>query len=253
MNVARARLVVRLLGGSILALGFCSVAALAGPPYITDDPEPTELGHYENYLFATGTSTRDGSSGSAGLDLNYGGAPDLQLTAVLPLAFQSSANGGGTAAGLGNIELAAKYRFLRQADIGVDVAVFPRVFLPSGSARVGPRHGAFFLPVWVERSWESWTTFGGGGCELNRGSGSRDFCVAGWALTHQVLENLQLGAEVVHQTPDIKGGQSSTGIGFGMIYDLSEHYHLLAYAGPGLQNAAATGRYTWYASLLVTY
>jgi outer membrane putative beta-barrel porin/alpha-amylase len=252
VSVPRAMLIVRLLGGSILALGCCSSAAVAGPPYITDDPEPTELGHYENYLFATGTSTRDGSGVSAGLDLNYGGAPDLQLTAVLPLAIQTSAN-GGTAAGLSNIELAAKYRFLHQADVGWDVAVFPRVFLPSGSAHVGPRHGAFFLPVWVERSWESWTTFGGGGCEFNRGSGSRDFCLAGWALTHQVLENLQLGAEIVHQTPDIRGGQSSTGIGFGLIYDVSEHYHLLAYGGPGLQNAAATGRYTWYASLLFTY
>lgn len=252
MRMSRTTPIVRLLGVSILALGCFSIAAVAGPPYITDDPEPTELGHYENYLFATGTSTRDGSSGSAGLDLNYGGAPDLQLTAVLPLAFQSSAN-GGTAANLGNIEFAAKYRFLHQEETGLDVAIFPRVFLPSGSARVGPRHGAFFLPVWLERSWESWSTFGGGGCEFNRGSGSRDFCLAGWALTHQVLENLQLGAEVVHETPDVKGGQSSTGIGFGMIYDLGEHYHLLAYAGPGLQNAAATGRYAWYASLLFTY
>jgi len=242
----------RLLGSCLLAFLLISGEAAAGPPYITDDPEPTELGHYENYAFWTGTNTRDGTAASAGLDLNYGGARELQLTAVLPLAYQTSP-GGGTVANLGNIELAAKYRFLHQADVGWDVAVFPRVFLPSGSARVGPRHGSFFLPLWVEHNWESWTTFGGGGCEFNRGSGSRDFCLAGWALTHQVLEHLQLGAEVVHQTPDVKGGQSSTGIGFGMIYDLSERYHLLAYGGPGLQNPSETGRYTWYASLLFTF
>jgi hypothetical protein len=244
--------IVRLLGCSLLALASFSIEAVAGPPYITDDPEPTEFGHYENYVFATGTNTRDGTAASTGLDLNYGGARELQLTAVLPLAYQASP-GGGTAANLGNIELAAKYRFLHQADIGWDVAVFPRVFLPSGSARVGPRHGSFFLPLWVEHNWESWTTFGGGGCEFNRGSGSKDFCLAGWALTHQVLENLQLGAEVVHQTPDIKGGRASTGIGFGLIYDLSERYHLLAYGGPGLQNPSETGRYTWYASILFTF
>ena len=242
----------RLLGCCVLALTCLAIEARAGPPYITDDPEPTEFQHYENYLFWIGTNTRDGSSGSAGLDLNYGGAPELQLTAVLPIAYQTSP-GGGSAANLGNIELAAKYRFLHQADIGLDVAVFPRVFLPSGSARVGPRHGAFFLPLWVEHNWEDWTTFGGGGCEFNRGSGSKDFCLAGWAVTHQVLANLQLGAEIVHQTPDIKGGRASTGIGFGMIYDLSEHYHLLAYAGPGLQNPSETGRYTWYASILFTF
>jgi len=244
--------IVRRLGFGLLTLACFSPEAIAGPPYITDDPEPTDFQHYENYVFWTGTNTRDGTSASAGLDLNYGGAPGLQLTAVLPMAYQTSPS-GGSAANLGNIELAAKYRFLHQDDVGWDVAVFPRVFLPSGSARVGSRHGAFFLPLWVERSWESWTTFGGGGCELNRGSGSKDFCLAGWAVTHQVLANLQLGAEVVHQTPDVKGGRASTGLGFGMIYDLSEHYHLLAYAGPGLQNAPETGRYTWYASILVTF
>jgi hypothetical protein len=242
--------IARLLGSCLLALTVLSIEAVAGPPYITDDPEPTDFQHYENYLFATGTNTRDGTSGSAGLDLNYGGAPDLQLSAVAPMAFQESPS-GASAAGLGNIELAAKYRFVHQ--VGWDIAVFPRVFLPSGSARVGPRHGAFFLPLWLEHNWDDWTTFGGGGCELNRGGGSKDFCFAGWALTRQVLADLQLGVEVVHQTPDIKGGRASTGIGFGMIYDLSPHYHLLAYGGPGLRNAAETGRYTWYASILFTY
>src|SRR5690348_9179471 len=109
--------IVRLLGCSLLALASFSIEAVAGPPYITDDPEPTEFGHYENYVFATGTNTRDSTAASTGLDLNYGGARELQLTAVLPLAYQAPP-GGGTAANLGNIELAAKYRFLHQADIG---------------------------------------------------------------------------------------------------------------------------------------
>ncbi len=103
--------------------------AFAGPPYVTDDPEPTDFGHYEIYAFAGGTSARDGSGGAGGIDFNYGAAPDLQLTAVLPLAWDSP-NAGGASAGLGNVELAAKYKFLHQDDVGVDVAFFPRVFLP---------------------------------------------------------------------------------------------------------------------------
>src|ERR1700749_4484690 len=85
-----------------------SVPALAGPPYVTDDPEPTDTGHYEIYLFADGTSARDGSGGEAGIDFNYGAAPDLQLTAVLPLGYDDPKTGPATTA-LGNIELAAKY------------------------------------------------------------------------------------------------------------------------------------------------
>ena len=62
-----------------------SPLALAGPPYATDDPEPTDYKHFEIYLFSGATSTRDGTVGAAGIDFNYGAGPDLQLTAVVPL------------------------------------------------------------------------------------------------------------------------------------------------------------------------
>jgi hypothetical protein len=62
------------------------------------------------------------------------------------------------------------------------------------------------MPLWLEKDWGSWSAFGGGGCALNRGSGSQDFCQAGWVLTRQILPSLQLGAEIVHQTADKIGG-----------------------------------------------
>jgi hypothetical protein len=236
----------------LAALVLLSGTAMAGPPYISDDPEPTDYRHYEIYLFSSGTNTESGTTGASGIDFNYGAAHDVQLTAVLPLDYQT-ANGRSDATGLGNIELAAKYRFLHQADIGWDIAVFPRVFLPSGSNAVGERHASLFLPLWFERDWDRWSTFGGGGCTIDRGGGAQDSCLVGWALTRQVLPALQLGAELVHQTATTKGGRDTTGIGFGLRYDLNDTYHLLAYAGPGLQNAATTDRYTWYASILFTF
>jgi hypothetical protein len=226
--------------------------ALAGPPFVSDDPAPTEFRHYEIYLFANGTSARDGTSGASGIDFNYGAMPDLQLTVVLPVAYDRP-TGAHTASGLGNFELAAKYRFLSQAGRGWDVALFPRVFLRSASAQVGERHTSLLLPVWAGRDWERWSTYGGGGCVINRGETSRDFCLVGWVLARRVLPSLQLGAEIVHQTADSQGGNASTRAGAGLRYDLNEHYHLLAYAGPGLQNVAETGRYSWYASILWTF
>src|SRR5580693_6955924 len=104
--------------------------ALAGPPYLTDDPEPTDYQHFEIYTFNSGTITRSDTSGESGVDFNYGGAPNLQLTATVPIAFDAT-SGGPLLAGLGNIELAAKYRFLTQSSFGLAVAVFPRVILPS--------------------------------------------------------------------------------------------------------------------------
>jgi len=226
--------------------------AEAGPPFVSDDPQPTDYGHYEIYAFAQGSAARDGSGYSYGVDFNYGAAPDLQLTAVLPIEVDLPKQGPNMA-GLGNIELAAKYKFLHQEEIGWDIAVFPRVFLPSASANVGAKHASLLLPLWAQRDWGSWSTFGGGGCVINRSGDSQDYCLMGWALTRHILPDLLVGAEIVHRGADTKGGRTSTGVGAGMIYDFSENLHLLAYAGPGLQNTAETARYSWYSSLLFTF
>ena len=240
-----------------LVASLIASAARAGPPYISDDPEPTDYQHYEIYLFAQGDHAVDGSSGESGIDFNYGALPDLQLTAVMPLAYDFPTQGGtavgGNEIGPGNIELAAKYRFLHQNQIGWDIAVFPRVFLPSLSARVGDNHPSFLLPLWLEKDWDDWSTFGGGGCQLDRGDDAKDFCLAGWALTRQVLPALQLGAELVHQTATTQGGRASTGIGAGIRYDLNDNAHLLASFGPSLQNTNQTSQYSWYTSVLFTF
>lgn len=227
-------------------------SAHAGPPYFSDDPEPTDYGHYEVYSYTNGTTARDASVGEAGIDFNYGAAPDLQLTLVVPVAYAIPAHDDATT-GLGNVEIAVKYRILHQSDTGWDVAIFPQLFLPSGSSAVGERNVSLLLPIWLGRNWDKWSTFGGGGCVINQGGKSQDFCLAGWALTCQILPNLQLGFEVYHQTADTKGGHATSGLGSGLIYDLNEHLHLLASAGPGIQNAAETDRMSWYFAILFTY
>jgi len=237
----------------LAALILCVPAlALAGPPYVTDDPEPTDYKHFEIYAFSAGTNTRDGTGGAGGIDFNYGGAPDLQLTMVLPLEYDSPV-GGPAVAGLGNVELAAKYRFLHQDDFGWDVAIFPRVFLPSASPLVGDKHASLLLPIWVGKDFGDWSTFGGGGCALNNGGGSQDYCLMGWALTRAVTPALHIGAEIYHQTAGTRGGRATAGIGVGATYDLSENYHLMASFGPGIQNAAETNRTSWYTAILFTF
>jgi hypothetical protein len=226
--------------------------AFAGPPYISDDPQPTDEGHYEIYAYTLGTTARDDTGGEAGIDFNYGAAPDLQLTAVVPYAYDSE-DGAPMHAGLGSVELAAKYRFLHQDDFGLDVAFFPRVFLPSATRGVEQQNASLFLPIWAEKDWDKWSAFGGGGCELNRNGRSRNFCQAGWVLARQILPDLQLGAEIVHQSADTEGGRALTAAGAGITYDLTPNYHLMAYAGPGIQNAAENDRCSWYAAVQFTF
>ncbi len=235
----------------LLAYALCSATASAGPPYFTDDPVPTNEGHFEIYAFADGLHDSGGTSSDLGIDFNFGGAPDLQLTAVLPVVHEQP-RGAERSAGLGNIELAAKYRFLHQQDAGWDVAVFPRVFLTSVSSKVGEQHTSFQLPIWAGKDWGQWSTFGGGGCVLDHGGNSRNYCFAGWVLAKRLRPKLQVGAELYHQGADTQDARDQTSAGAGFVYDLSERLHLLAYASGGLQNAAAEHQYSWYAAVLYT-
>ena len=239
-----------LLACALLLAGGAS--SIAGPPYVSDDPEPTDEKQFEIYAFASGTRARAGADGVIGMDFNYGAARDLQLTAVVPLGWNAP-RGGPITFGLANVELAAKYRFLHQQDFGVDVAFFPRIILPAGTPEVGERHVSYLLPFWVERTRGAWSTFGGAGCTIKRGEESRSFCQMGWALTNQMTPRLEIGTEVYHESPDTRDGLPSTGIGLGAIYDLSDTYHLLGSIGPGIQNAGETSQAGWYVAFLSTF
>lgn len=204
--------------------------AFAGPPFITDDPEPTDTGHWEIYAFSDG---QDGSSSAdidAGLDLNYGPVRDVQLTATLPLSFEHE-RGSQWRGGTGDVELAVKYRFLRDEKSGISVALFPRVFLPTSTFRNGERT-QLLLPLWAQKDFGSTSLFGGGGYEINPGSGNRDFWQEGAAVTHDFARGFTGGVEVAHQGPDSDGGTGETDAGAGIIVRLSGIASFLASGGP---------------------
>jgi Putative MetA-pathway of phenol degradation len=249
--IRRASCWIGWLPRAFVMLALMMQPATAGPPFVSDDPEPTDTGHFEIYTFNNGTNTRTGTAGESGIDFNYGAAANLQLTATVPAGYSDST--GGTLVGAGNVELAAKYRFLHQDSFGLDVSVFPRVFLPSGSNTIGDNHLSLLLPIWVQKDFgQGWSAFGGGGCTLNE-IRAADFCQAGAVLTYQLLPKLQIGGELFHQTADSQGTPASTSVGIGWRYDLTDNYHLLGYVRRGIENADETDRYSWYASVLFTF
>ncbi len=240
---------IRLVVGGALLVA-CAVPAFAGPPYETDDPEPTEPGDWEIYNFVD----LDGRAGQvdcvAGLDLNYGGAKNLQLTATLPLAF---AHESGTAwrFGRGDVELAAKYRFVNDEKHGWQAAVFPRVILPTATRGLGGTHARVLLPLWVQKDLGKTSVFGGGGYEINPGPGNRDFRQAGVAVTHDFSDKLSIGTEVAWQSPDAPGGHASTGVNLGLIRKLGGPFALLLAAGPSFSGGKAA--YHGYAALSLNF
>jgi len=235
-----------------MALAPCMHPALAGPPYATDDPQPTAAGGYEVYVFMQGERGERQRAGGAGIDFNYGAAPGLQLTAVLPVDWEAE-RGEPQHSGPGAAEFAAKWRFVHLPDRGFDLAFFPRLVVPSPQATRGERHASLQLPLWVQFSGERWSSFGGGGCTLRGGAGSRDACDFGWALARSIGAHLQLGAELFHGGAEEPGGSPSTTLGAGATWDAGEHLHLMASMGPGLQAVGENARAHWYAALLLTW
>lgn len=214
-----------------LALALASAPALAGPPYLTDDPVPTDTGHWEIYASTAAEGRRSNIDADAGFDLNYGPVKGIQLTATLPLGF-SHAPREGWRAGTGDIELGVKYRFFNDQKHGLSAAIFPRAILPTSSL-VSNGKTRFLLPLWVEKDFPGGTSvFGGGGYMINPGAGNRDFWQAAVALTHDVNDKVSLGAEVARQGSDTIGGTAQTRAGVGSIVKLSDHYALLFSGGP---------------------
>jgi hypothetical protein len=246
---------LRAAGGALLTTACAAVLAVAapafaGPPYVTDDPEPTDLGHWEIYNFVSGSHIPGDTAGQGGFDINYGGAKDLQLTMVVPIDYQT-----GAQPDLGDIELAAKYRFLHQAAGGwtPDLAFFPRLFTPTGSGAFAGSRLSVFLPIWAQKDFGKWSLFGGGGYDINPGRDNRDFWLSGLGLSRAITDRFSLGAEIYYQTADARDAKAFTGLNIGTTYKLTDHWSLLASAGPGVQNARRQGQYDFYFSLEATY
>jgi hypothetical protein len=213
------------------ALACAAVPALAGPPYLTDDPAPTDTGHWEIYAFTAGEGRKSAIDADAGLDLNYGAAENVQLTATLPLSF-SHAPSDGWRSGTGDVELAVKCRFIDDEKHGFSAAVFPRAFLPTSGIERDEKT-RLLLPVWLQKDFAGGTSlFGGGGYELNPGPGNRNFWQAAVALTQGLSDKVSVGAEITRQGPDTAGGTAQTHAGLGSIIKLSDRYALLFSGGP---------------------
>jgi hypothetical protein len=218
--------------------------ARAGPPFLTDDPEPVELEHWEFYLASQWSAARHAASGSAPhFEVNYGALPELQLHAIVPatLAWQS---GEPVQYGVGDIELGAKFRFVEEGEWRPQIGTFPLVVLPTGSARRGLGSGTtqVLLPIWIQKSFGQWTTYGGGGVHLASGD---DDVVAGWLLQRKLLSKLSLGMEAFFTFPT-NGDPIAIRINVGLGVDFSAMHHLLLSAGPAFGGDARAQAYVAY-------
>lgn len=218
-------------------------SAEGGPPYLTDDPEPAPFRHWEVYVASQDAWARDaGWTGTAPhLEVNYGAWPDAMLHAIVPANAWARPPGGPVAFGYGDTELGLKLRFVHEGDRVPQVGTFPLVELPTGDAArgLGGGHVQAFFPLWVQKSFGRWTTYGGGGFWLRPGAGNRNGWFVGWQAQRELRRGVSLGAELVHESSPAVGERGSTLVNVGVVLDFGELQHLLASAGGGLDGRAA--------------
>jgi hypothetical protein len=222
---------------SILLAASLAGPASAGPPYTTDDPEPVELHHWEIYLASQDFFTSGGAwSGALPMvEVNFGALPQVQLHLIAPLAYDRSP-GGPMTYGYGDTELGVKWRFVQEGDWVPMIGTFPLVELPTGSLSRGLGTGStrLFVPLWLQKSFGPWTTYGGGGYWVNPGSGNRNYWFFGWQGQCRLGEVATLGAEIFHTSASEVGGSGETRFNVGLVMDLSDLHHLLFSAGTRL-------------------
>ena len=223
-----------------LAIVLAAPSAWAGPPFQTDDPEPVEFRHYEAYVFGTtdGTPVEIDPSGPA-FEANWGAAPNLQLHVILPLGAILPANNpiyfpagaGPSAYGLEDVELGAKYRFVQETKHRPQFGTFTMLEVPTGSYARGLGVGKVWykLPVWVQKSWGHWTSYGGAGYQIVPQTQYRNFVYGGLLVQRDIGKRLTLGTEVYSHGPE---GLATPQTRAATMVDIGGYYYI---RNPGWQ------------------
>jgi hypothetical protein len=219
---------------ALAVLALAPETTVAGPPFVTDDPEPVDYQHWEFYVASMHSKFGGDWSGTAPhIEVNYGAVPNLQLHVIAPVAYDSPPDGPGHY-GMGDLELGAKYRFIEETNGLPQVGIFPLLEVPTGSAQenLGNGHLQAFLPVWLQKSWGTWTAYGGGGYGINSLSGRDNWGFVGMVLQKQIYHNMAVGAEIYHQTEyETDFPNFGTSFNVGTVIDFNDHQHLLFSVG----------------------
>ena len=225
---------------------FCLMAAgrllAQGPPFLTDDPVPVDLHHYELYLFGglDAGRTEVDTTGPA-VEFNWGILPRTQLHTVLPLGAIVPRNPHGPDDprhfGLTDMELGVKYAFLLQTKHRPQIGTFPMFELPTGDydKGLGVGHVWYKLPLWAYKDLGQWTIDGGGGYQIVPQTAFSNFPYGAVLVERKFGEKLELGTEIFAHGGE---GSATPHTRSSTLLDGGGYYH---FQFPGLQLLFAYG------------
>ena len=255
LKTAKPDLQVIMLSGREQAATIVEAVRLGAADYVVKPDDPEGLGEIalDNMKFylkvgAQYEKDKDVIVGTAPhFELNYGPLPDLQLHLLAPFAY-AKPEGEASQRGYGDTELGVKYRFLNNETSHFMAGTFPIVELPTGNSDkgLGAGHTQIFLPLWLQKAWGPWQSYGGGGYWRNPGDGNKDYWFFGWQLQRQISQLLTLGAELFGNTKTADDGKSRIGFNAGAIVNLTDDHHLLFSAGSDIRGDNRLSAYFAY-------
>lgn len=222
-----------------------SVESQAGPPYVTDDTEtPPRNGWEINIPYTRTSASGIVETEEPLIDINYGLRDNVQLSAESPSA-GISGTGTVSASGLGDTVVGSKWRFREETGSTPQLAVFPRVLIPTGNAerRLGAGSPQYVLPLVGQKSWGEWTSFGNIGYVIQTAQDTRNHWYYGIVMTKEITDRFTPGFEIYGNTPTDVGGQSLVGYNIGLQWTLNRYLNLLASAGHSLHGESTSTLY----------
>jgi len=230
----------------ILLLG-CSDWRADAAPYAIDDTDVVAPHSLALAVFSEGRTNAGPESGSTfGLELEYGVAPRLEVSAALPVG-SSAAVRGRTRLDVSHIEFGFKYGIVDSARSLLPTIVFaPSTDLSFGSGRNEDHATHVFLPLWLEKPWGGWTLRGGAGYRINPG---RDECNAvfyGVGFSKGLGDRLSVGGEIYRETSPVRNEPAAAAFNVGGTYDVSDNVQIEVSAGSALTTRSGNSGLNYY-------
>jgi hypothetical protein len=222
-------------------------SAFAGPPFNTDDPEPVDFLHWEFYIASSYQFGKYNDNATLPhFEVNYGAVPDVQLHILAGMGYAKENTDHQY--GFMTAEVGFKYRFINSEANNFQVGIFPLLEIPTTSKEsiVGNDHLQAFLPLWIQKSWGKFTTYGGAGYWINPGENNKNSVFVGWEAQYDFSQTLTLGGELYYESPDTKDGSNDVAFKVGGFINLNEENHILFSIGQSLKNSDQVSGYLGY-------
>ncbi len=219
--------------------------AYAGPPFITDDPEPVDFKHWEYYISTMDMFQQGAWEGtSPHIEINYGLVPNVQVHLILPMNYIYTKKNDNINVGYSYTEFGVKYRFIQETKSSPQLGTFPIIEIPTiRNNNFGNNWTQIFIPLWLQKTWGKLTTYGGGGYWVNPGTNNKNWIFAGWEIQYDISDVVTLGEELYFHSADAIGNKAVTAFNAGGIINATKKFHILFSVGHSIINESFISTY----------